>query len=123
MSAACPDCNDAKDAASGVLYLDDGHSTDNSRGAFLLRKFVYDGGVLTASSAGGAGYRLGNTVERIQVMGEKRHVQAVKVLEPEARVVRFSQVFTGAHSLITVALPNVPIGDDWKIQFDFVVSA
>jgi hypothetical protein len=63
---------------------------------------------------------LENTIERIELLGEKRSVQRVSLLEPETRDIDFIQGLNADGSAIVLRLPNVPIAGDWKIEFHFV---
>ncbi|KAI9350705.1 glycosyl hydrolases family 31-domain-containing protein [Obelidium mucronatum] len=115
---------DDQGSAKGTLYVDDGHSYEHETdGKYIIVDFVYEKGVLKASSKRrieeskevGLTRRvvesLGSRVERLVLVGGK--VKSVTV-EKEGEEKRRLE-FRSEGNVVIVKDPKVVVGDEWKI--------
>ncbi|KAI9360044.1 glycosyl hydrolases family 31-domain-containing protein [Zopfochytrium polystomum] len=115
---------DAKNSASGQLYVDDGRSYEHEKGAYILTNFVFANGVLTATTArvdgakqpAGLVEKLGSRVERLILTGLKAAPKSV-VVKGGSRLEFQSETLSGGGGVVvTVKDPKVMIGESWGIE-------
>lgn len=119
-------------AAEGSLYVDDGETFDYEKGAYIHRRFVFDGLCLKSENIGTKG---AGTGEYLRVMANVRVERVILVNAPKSWEAKASVfvVEEGAKSGVSASLswhtgngkaswavvrdPGVAIGNDWKIDF------
>jgi alpha 1,3-glucosidase len=73
---------DKQGQASGLLYVDDGHSFEYKNGKFLLRSFEFSNSVLTSKSDHPEGvYQSKSYIERVIILGLKNPPTSVTITE------------------------------------------
>mmetsp|Transcript_30849 Transcript_30849/g.69275 ORF Transcript_30849/g.69275 Transcript_30849/m.69275 type:complete len:938 (-) Transcript_30849:398-3211(-) len=107
---------DSKQSAVGKLYMDDEHTFDFEQGDFCLRKYAFESGVLSATSASGAAMRFEptNTIERVVVIGLSEAPKTV-TLEETGRSRELSFTFDSNTHVLTIRKPDVRAAGDFQI--------
>eukprot|EP00271_Cylindrocystis_brebissonii_P014518 TRINITY_DN35889_c0_g1_i1.p1 TRINITY_DN35889_c0_g1~~TRINITY_DN35889_c0_g1_i1.p1 ORF type:complete len:951 (-),score=112.34 TRINITY_DN35889_c0_g1_i1:430-3234(-) len=127
---------DSKGQAKGELYIDDGHSYDFQKGAFIHAHFTLINGKLK-SKTGRTGtfsksYRTTVQVERIVVLGvSPKKAAMAKSATLEGREPQTLEVDSGPafvrpglpSTAVIIRLPSLPIGSDWSINCPFLRSS
>lgn len=105
---------DARGAAAGELYVDDGESYAYTDGAYLLETMTAaDGRISSVSSGHGVGSAL--EVEKISVLGGRTPVSVTASQDGLLWPVRF----TAHDHYVVVEQPGVEVGRDWCVEFAF----
>ncbi|KAJ3035144.1 hypothetical protein HDU99_010624 [Rhizoclosmatium hyalinum] len=104
--------------ARGSMYVDDGHSYEFEKGAYIITDFVYEKGVLNATSSRRVDgtpalqkdvvEKLGARVERLVLVGVKGGVKSVTVGGRRLE-------FKSEKGVVVVKDPKVIVGEEWKI--------
>jgi len=115
-------CVDAENAATGLLYLDDGETFDFKKGKFNLRQFDFVPSTdkdfeLSSSSLSDTDFAVPNTVERVVLVGLSGKLSRVSMKMENAAAKELT--FYQDTNSITVRKPDVNIGSDWTISFKF----
>jgi mannosyl-oligosaccharide alpha-1,3-glucosidase len=120
--------------AEGSLYIDDGETYDFQKGAFVHRRFVFDGSSLRSENMAEKGAK---TAEYLEKMVKVRVERIIIVNAPKSwENLRACKVEESARSGYSASLswnaeaggkaawavvrdPDVAIGKDWKIDFSY----
>eukprot|EP01093_Parvamoeba_rugata_P010777 TRINITY_DN29049_c0_g1_i1.p1 TRINITY_DN29049_c0_g1~~TRINITY_DN29049_c0_g1_i1.p1 ORF type:complete len:156 (+),score=0.65 TRINITY_DN29049_c0_g1_i1:3-470(+) len=105
---------DAKQSATGSLYIDDGHSFDYKRGEFAERQLRFEARSLT--STGTRWESCPNKVERVIIAGWKGG--RVKGVTAEAGGEKRPLEYKQVGDRITIRKPEVYAGDDFEITLE-----
>ena len=107
---------DNAQAASGLLYLDDGHSFAYTSGQRELRRLEFSQQTLRNVDMKIGSYRTGEVVERIVIL------DGASFLRPSATITiggidRPLEVVEGANGALVVRNPRCSINEEWSIRF------
>lgn len=123
-----------KGYAIGTLYLDDEASlAHETHGAFSYRQFRFEGNVLiceaatptptSALSIAASPYRPPNTVERVEIAGQKKAPKRAVYrslssnnTQPGVELISF---YDPAREMIVIKKPDSNVGDDWSISLEY----
>jgi alpha 1,3-glucosidase len=121
-------------SAKGALYMDDETSLAHETvGAFSYRQFRFEGNVLTCeagvvlpsspSSIAQATYRPPNTVERIEIAGQKSAPKRVVYrslskdnTQPGVELITF---YDSASQMVVIKKPDGNVADDWSVTLEY----
>eukprot|EP01113_Clastostelium_recurvatum_P019242 TRINITY_DN2271_c0_g1_i2.p1 TRINITY_DN2271_c0_g1~~TRINITY_DN2271_c0_g1_i2.p1 ORF type:complete len:965 (-),score=270.56 TRINITY_DN2271_c0_g1_i2:59-2953(-) len=110
----------AKGAAEGSLYIDDGHSFDYKKGQYHLRNFTFSDNKFKSVSVGSNTCRecgAQAAVERVVVIGAASRPNKV-TLTAKGATSTLDFDYNAATSVIVVRKPSVAIDQDFEIQFN-----
>ena len=106
---------DAKGAAEGELYMDEGDGYGyRDADAYHLRRFRFSAGTLTSSAThAGQGWQPTNTLERVEVLGTAAPSRITLTHKGATRELSF--YMADATNRLVIRKPDVPVADDWQI--------
>jgi alpha 1,3-glucosidase len=109
---------DNKGKALGELYIDDGESYDYVKGAYIHRRFVFDGDVFQSNESRPAPaaqfvHEYDVPVELIQIAGLPRTPK--RIVDKKRGELRFKQ----AGGVVAIIRPLIPIREDFHITFEY----
>jgi alpha 1,3-glucosidase len=120
---------DARAAAAGTLYLDDGATLDYARkNAFRLRNLSYaplpgasppQHALRASAAAGGKAWAPANTVERIVIAGAGRAPTAAAASDADEPLRALAFDYDAAADVVTLRKPDVKIAYEWVVVLTF----
>ncbi|XP_072425435.1 neutral alpha-glucosidase C-like [Chiloscyllium punctatum] len=111
---------DSENSATGMLFLDDGHSFNyKSKNQFLLRKFSFKDNTFSSVCADEKGcYCTECVVERILVMGAERPT-CVTAWYPDGQESAVHFTYNAGKSLLNVEDLRLNLACDWMLKFHY----
>lgn len=106
--------------ASGEIYLDDGHSFDYTRGAYLYRQFNFKNNALENIKLGDSNQTYqpkGSLIERIVILGYSQGKPSKVILQqsPSSQTKEIEFEYDSKHNLLTLRKPNLLLASSWTL--------
>jgi alpha 1,3-glucosidase len=100
--------------AQGELYVDDGSSFAFVKGAFVYRRFTFDGKVLASTAVtAGSLQKYDVVIEQVRIAGLSGPPK--KVTDAKGVDLRFDWV----DQVLTIHRPQLPVAQDFRLTFSF----
>jgi alpha 1,3-glucosidase len=113
--------------AEGTLYIDDEHTFDYTRGMYIKRRFVLEGGILknldtaagekaassVVATSSSSAYDVVNEIERLVVMGVATKPNKIT---SGGRNLEFN--YDEATGVVVVRKPELKVSVVWQVEFD-----